>query len=1090
MALPLIKATGNSRTLVFSGDISLQAKSRTCNIWLPTCVGSHGKDHAVFTINYDGSLDPGAPACAKTYKGGNSCNAFAVISNNFFKITATLIQDWEHARPYDVSVSLTLNRPKYSIRLKVEIINPASGLLATVYDDTDIEFDSSQISDRTIEGSFSIEMDVLEVIRWLSFDVPSTGVSNPFDAAISWPSRALYYEERFSGTSANLRWEVTFGDHSTSGSRSFSSNDTNDASIRAQGPSDYGLKLEAGVSGTLLEGIPLVAKVDNVICANWTSFGWDGQVYNIFTNTWVGGAGHYAESAIVGSDCAPWEAMHAGQQLYNVITDVTEGISCQFQGEAYYSQPTFNSGAGRYDIGQPTLVNRGYKALAVRLSPPLRFRINGVCKQFADPYTNAVRFFTNLNTVAYFYNTGAGTFSQKITAQQIELNGFASPTLSPSSDRRLFYNAQAHLAPFYCSLDGTHAATFGEDGNDTRASFFTKAFDAATVEAESEITHDNFNATTGWAGTNATLSSGGTSVTITGTAGSASATRTYSPKLNTETKRFLLLRAKFNRVSTALTLELNGGKKWTLQTGAINTFTDIVIDTMLPDIDQGSGSNHKDNRWPCNSVSADEPTTEAKYQGVNRISTLKISGLASGDILELDSLIGYTDEFEKLEILCSDGRSDYVSGYVTDVLDCKRGALGITDGRSSLELAANVKSGASYLQRTLTQFIADGNKFLGWTWTELTATNILDSWKSANVTAPELGGGGWLWDSVSAAWLNYTSLDMASDQTIKASLMVELLKLYPGVGNPFTDEDFEDYDAETQLYCSHIFRGKVHGIVWNSSFRPVSGALIIAVETTGSIPAGSAISDAVGYFETSPPTRPFRGLSVSSGPNSLGTLSSGVYPRRKHRLGGIGQEQGIGNPWNLISAIGQYHRVGIKSGDVWHFRASFGTPAGGFEKEAQVTISGDCVHPRLVEDGRPVLYLAYVRTGSGLYLRASFDEGTTFGDETLIIANAYFTTVQRDALGNLVALGFVYNSGTSGPGKIKMRRKGPGDTSWSTAVNVKSAGSDLVFVADTFHLVPDGDGPGRWVAVWKIDGESDVSEWYSTDECATFKRVS
>lgn len=195
------------------------------------------------------------------------------------------------------------------------------------------------------------------------------------------------------------------------------------------------------------------------------------------------------------------------------------------------------------------------------------------------------------------------------------------------------------------------------------------------------------------------------------------------------------------------------------------------------------------------------------------------------------------------------------------------------------------------------------------------------------------------------------------------------------------------------------------------------------------------------------------------------------------------------NPWNLMSMIGQYHRTDVIDGEVWYRRATFSAPFGGFEHEGQVTSSGDCTHPRMEEDGRPVLYLIYIRDGVGLCIRASSDEGTTFGSETVLIADAYFPTIAKDPLGTLVALGFVYDSGTSGPGKVYMRRRGPGDTSWSASVAIQSGGVDMKFEPDTFHVSYDNQGPGRWVLVAKEEGASDVSEWYSTDECETFKAV-
>ncbi len=194
-------------------------------------------------------------------------------------------------------------------------------------------------------------------------------------------------------------------------------------------------------------------------------------------------------------------------------------------------------------------------------------------------------------------------------------------------------------------------------------------------------------------------------------------------------------------------------------------------------------------------------------------------------------------------------------------------------------------------------------------------------------------------------------------------------------------------------------------------------------------------------------------------------------------------------PWNLMSAIGQYHRTDVQEGDVWYRRATFSAPFGGFEHEGKVTESEDCSHPRMAEDGRPVLYLVYIREGVGAVIRASSDEGTTFGSEMELIPDAHFVTIANDGIGTLVVLGFIYDSGDSGPGTLRMRLRGPGDLSWSTAVTVQSGGSDLKLEPDTFHVCYDKQGPGRWVLVGKAEGDDGASEWYSTDECKTFKAV-
>lgn len=1106
MALPQIKRTGEARTLTFSGDLHLDAKSMTANIatfgagGIPFAwCGDPGKDRAQFSINYTGSLDPLAPPCDKTsIGGGDSATGLGVI-NGLFRITATLAQDWEHPRPYSVSESLIFNRPKYSLRLKVEIMSAGNVSLQTVFDTTVIEFDASRTSAREHDGSFDITIPVEQVLRWLPFSGGSP-IPNPFDTA-QHPSRWFKVEERISGP---LTWDVTIGSLSTSGSRTFTPMDTNDPTIGGVAINDYGLTLSGSAGGSLIPGIPIRAEISNVVTANWSWAGYTGPSRNE-VNAWAGTGGDYGVSGTVESDCAYWERVSPGDLLYASSSVASgNGLMVQYTGEGYYStdvlDPSPPPGAHwDYVPGSPSISTGPRPVTTIRLSPPTRHKIEGVSKDFDDPYTQAVRYRTSIDLLfpsAYMTNSSGGTWGKTFTFQEVVAGNFVPP--EPYVISR--YASQGSF--FYVELDGSHAATtFNEDGNDNRASFHTRVIDCLTAESVATILHDDFTSTAGWAASNASVSTNGSNVTITAT-GTATATRTYSPKLNTESKRFLRLRIMCNQDPKALQLELNGGKTWQFTTGPANEWTDIEIDTMLPNVNQGSGATNKDVRWPCDSLANDEPTQEAKHQGVNRVTTLKIIGLANGDILHIDKLEGYRKHWERLQYMNSDRRLDFPSGYPSSAMAVKRCALGQADGRQGLEMFGTRLVSSNYSILTCQEFIDGANKFNGWTWTRGGA-NILDSWNTDNITATEVGGGGWLWDG--AAWVHYLRMDMSSPQTIKGTLLVDLIQFHPGSGDAHTTgAGYGDYTHEITVRCHHIFRGRAHGIVWNTNFEPVAGAPVNMLEPFNSnFPAGAGISDIVGYFETRPGARPYQYMRLFNGASLIGDIAT-FHSRRLHRTGGLAQAQSQ-SPWNMSTPDGPWFHLARTEGTGFYVyrRANHVDRSYGWAEETVVDADETCNAPRMIQDERRRIRTCYEKvvgyTPEDVPVYAavaceSWDDGRTFTEigEFMDVPGIRRPTQARGEDGTIVKIGFLYNDlvlGT-GPGTLKGTYQRLGDLADSAVFTLKDqAGVDLPVVDDQFHLSYDYAVGARWHLSVKIDGELSTSDWYSADYGQTWRRA-
>lgn len=84
--------------------------------------------------------------------------------------------------------------------------------------------------------------------------------------------------------------------------------------------------------------------------------------------------------------------------------------------------------------------------------------------------------------------------------------------------------------------------------------------------------------------------------------------------------------------------------------------------------------------------------------------------------------------------------------------------------------------------------------------------------------------------------------------------------------------------------------------------------------------------------------------------------------------------------------------------------------------------------------------------------------------------------------GDLVAWAYVAGSGY-------VTRRSPGDTAWSTPVEMEDdASTPLVFSDADFSITGGYEGPDRLVLVAVLDGESLPSEWWSADAGATWTR--
>lgn len=135
---------------------------------------------------------------------------------------------------------------------------------------------------------------------------------------------------------------------------------------------------------------------------------------------------------------------------------------------------------------------------------------------------------------------------------------------------------------------------------------------------------------------------------------------------------------------------------------------------------------------------------------------------------------------------------------------------------------------------------------------------------------------------------------------------------------------------------------------------------------------------------------------------------------------------------------------------------------------------------RIAEDGRNRIYAVLSKDDGTIWSSFSDDGGKTWSTVTSM-STGYFATIDgRDA--DLLAGKFVYNTGTSGPGTIYLSFKGRGDASFGSWHQVKdSAGSAIQFEPTSFHARIADDNASRLVLSALVNGETDPSNWWSTD---------
>ncbi len=538
---------------------------------------------------------------------------------------------------------------------------------------------------------------------------------------------------------------------------------------------------------------------------------------------------------------------------------------------------------------------------------------------------------------------------------------------------------------------------------------------------------------------------------------------------------------------------------YTFQTGLANTWTDITIDLLAPvsplnEFGSPATFSTQDSRYPVMTTRLHN-STPSKMEpgwGWNYIYMLRFEFVNATGTYDFDTMDVFRANRPTVTGLISTIPHEALfDDHTVNARQFRIGLIADTDGRRSLELPV------------------DGFPALGF-WTDGFIANMI-----ANQP-------GWQWtpETVTSSYFNVSYWGYFGDGVI----------INPATGavvNWYIDEDVPDAGLDTpyQIACNYIFlppdsgdqyiggsdgplstlrgikvlRGRFQGVVIDGSGTILSGVLVDSQELLTGDPSGSDTTDAEGrYTTTTPyalgtPTTPTRQHKVFTVSQNVNVLVGNRHTRRV--CFSSAYDNSAGNPFCWYDWDGMYYRTDILSDDTVRLqRAQFNTPP--FEMDSQPTTTTTCTHPRAFKDfTTKTLYVVYTRENPVGTIRVntvySNDDGETWSSPVAAFTgNAKYGTGNCSVNGEVVVAAFKPNAGTSGPGKIAVRLQRSGEVAFAAEFFVKnSVGSDITFADDTFHIFPVQDGGRGWILVAKMDGDSAPSEWYATDDLATWTKV-
>lgn len=377
------------------------------------------------------------------------------------------------------------------------------------------------------------------------------------------------------------------------------------------------------------------------------------------------------------------------------------------------------------------------------------------------------------------------------------------------------------------------------------------------------------------------------------------------------------------------------------------------------------------------------------------------------------------------------------------------------------------------------------NAMVGWTATNLAT---VPAWNVSQLAAG-LGGNGAINVAGGQSWYD----NPHPSGTIQSQVRVATLFCPPQCGDILgTGGGSGDVSVPVRLRL----RGAFTGLTLDNTGQPVPSNGVTVMQ--GINPRGTATSDSEARYLTGM-TYPVPGIPCVVDAAGLASVTLGAADRAIRRACPLAKPVPERYPWLHNTVDGRCYLATVnQKGDVRvRWSPHYLPKAGAWEIQTDVTTTHDCQFPTICEaiNSFQRAYLIYERaTYSGTTLTAcdlwqswTDDFGETWEPPTLFQSGARRGMTATNAEGDLAQAWFVYNSGTSGPGKIHVQHKGRAQTSWSAAVVAKDqTGADIVVIDGGFvNIVGGVSSLEPWIMAVILNGGSQPTNYMCTDAYGT-----
>lgn len=333
---------------------------------------------------------------------------------------------------------------------------------------------------------------------------------------------------------------------------------------------------------------------------------------------------------------------------------------------------------------------------------------------------------------------------------------------------------------------------------------------------------------------------------------------------------------------------------------------------------------------------------------------------------------------------------------------------------------------------------------------------------------------------------------LTGNLVVQAQVLADFVVFYPGCGDCMRFTDTTAYGDPIQLRAGKIMRSEAAGgIVTDQWVSAPDGTVVRCHEMPADTEAGTtSVAGGRGNYKTVAPfVRSGSGIGGKAYTNETDAFFVPTPRMRRRRWMRAGLT--FHGPWNLETADGEYMRVAGTDGAIYAWSTHWSIPKPHWVVTEQLVTEGR--NARIAEDHRGFIYLVYerpTREGYQPWQAMTADKGRTWFDYRKIFEQGSWPTI---AIGqdvrNTQVVACVYQ------GRIYGSVRHTGDVEFSPPFVFKDQAGRALNVRDhPFHIQETSDGVQRWLLVVAADGPggedaaAELSEWYSTDFCRTWRK--